>query len=299
MEITIITASYNCEAYIEETIKSALAQTYTAWEMIIFDDGSTDASRDIIRKYSALNNKIKLLRHPEGKNLGLAATLQKAVSCAKTPYIAFLECDDIWDKNYLKEKMAFIQANKTAAIIYNDAEIFGTASRVKKLSLYYKVVNFYVRALNLFKNPLDLNFPLFRFNPIPSFSCVILRTDLFEQLDFNTPFAPWLDYWLWAQLSFKNKFYFIPCKLTKWRMRGDSFTMLNIKTSGKNKAVFRKKLIGKYENNFSGFRLLKYKYSSGILSIIFKIFTFLPKSAIKLWGDNYDRKRKNADRRTL
>ena len=104
MEISIITASYNCQDTIKETLDSVLSQTYKNWRLIVFDDGSKDSSLDIIRRYAQSDGRIQLLRHPGGANKGLPQTLQKALACVKTEYAAFLECDDILDKNYLKEK---------------------------------------------------------------------------------------------------------------------------------------------------------------------------------------------------
>lgn len=58
--VSIVTPSYNCAAFIGETIDSILAQTYQNWELIITDDCSTDNSREIIEKYSSQDSRIKL-----------------------------------------------------------------------------------------------------------------------------------------------------------------------------------------------------------------------------------------------
>lgn len=57
--VSIITPMYNGEKYVSQTIESVLAQTYQNWEMIIVDDGSKDASSQIVKKYSIEDNRIK------------------------------------------------------------------------------------------------------------------------------------------------------------------------------------------------------------------------------------------------
>ena len=68
--VSIITPMYNGEKYVSQTIESVLAQTYQNWEMIIVDDGSKDASSQIVKKYSIEDNRIKLVHQ---QNAGSAA----------------------------------------------------------------------------------------------------------------------------------------------------------------------------------------------------------------------------------
>ena len=67
MKISVLTASYNYENYISETIESVLNQTYKDFEYIIFDDGSTDKSLEIIEKYAQKDSRIKIYSHPDKK----------------------------------------------------------------------------------------------------------------------------------------------------------------------------------------------------------------------------------------
>ena len=103
--ISIITASYNYENYIKETIESILAQTYSDWEMIIVDDGSKDNSINVIKSYCDRDSRIKLFTHDENKNKGLAATLQLGLKEAKGDWIIFLESDDYIAPNYIAKKI--------------------------------------------------------------------------------------------------------------------------------------------------------------------------------------------------
>ena len=274
MEITVIIPSYNCHGHLEKAIKSVMGQSFKNWQLIVFDDGSTDNSLQLIETLAKNNSKIKLLRHPGGINKGLPETLKKALSCVKTKYTAFLECDDYWHQDYLKEKAAVLQANPEVKIIYNNVSLFGTLARVKKLNLYYKAVNLYMRLLNPGRQNYNLNFALFLFNPVATFSCVLLETALLEHANFTPPFSPWLDRWLWAQLSFKNRFYYLNKKLTNWQLRAGSFTMQTVKEINKNQIPFDNALDSLYAQNLPAGKYYTVKYISQILDLLFNLIIF-------------------------
>ena len=127
MKISIVTASYNYEKYIKETIHSILNQTYKDWEMIIVDDCSTDNSVDIIKSYN--DDRIKLFVNE--KNLGLKETLKRGIKEASSEWIAFLESDDVLAPDYLEKKVEIIKKYPDINLIFNDCEFFGDDERVK------------------------------------------------------------------------------------------------------------------------------------------------------------------------
>jgi glycosyltransferase involved in cell wall biosynthesis len=101
--------AYNSAAFIEESIKSVLAQTYKAWELLIVDDCSTDDTGNIIDEWYRKDNRIKSFRLE--KNSGAAVARNKALLHAKGRYIALLDSDDIWHPEKLKKQVAFMQDN--------------------------------------------------------------------------------------------------------------------------------------------------------------------------------------------
>ena len=109
MLISIITPSYNSAKFISETIESVLAQSYQNWEMIIVDDCSSDNSIDIIKNYIKKNSAIKLITL--NINCGVAKARNVGLKNAKGDYIAFLDSDDLWDKNKLQEQINFMKDN--------------------------------------------------------------------------------------------------------------------------------------------------------------------------------------------
>lgn len=110
--VSIITANYNCEKFIDDTVNSVLSQTYKNWEMIIVDDVSTDKSIEIIQKYVEKDRRIKLIQLEE--NSGAAVARNRAIEEASGRFIAFLDSDDLWTSNKLEKQLNFMIENKYA-----------------------------------------------------------------------------------------------------------------------------------------------------------------------------------------
>ena len=110
--VSIITPAYNAEKFINETIESVIAQTYEKWEMIIVDDCSTDSTREIIKKYIAKDNRIKLIKLEV--NSGPAVTRNTAIKNSCGRYLAFLDSDDQWLPEKLERQLAFMKSNSVA-----------------------------------------------------------------------------------------------------------------------------------------------------------------------------------------
>ena len=122
-KITVITASYNYENYIAETIESIINQKYQNWELIIADDGSKDNSIKVIQEYCNKDNRIKLVTHKNNANKGLPETVKLALSHATGEYTAFLESDDIWHEDNLQEKVQALEKYPNADFIFNGVNI--------------------------------------------------------------------------------------------------------------------------------------------------------------------------------
>ena len=105
--ISIIMPTYNCEQFIRESIDSVLAQTYTAWELLIVDDCSTDNTAAIIASYQ--DERIHYFRNE--RNMGAALSRNKALREAKGTYMAFLDADDVWMPEKIERQVAFMVQN--------------------------------------------------------------------------------------------------------------------------------------------------------------------------------------------
>lgn len=105
--VSIITPMYNSENFILETIKSVVNQTYSNWELLLIDDGSTDNTIQIVEDFKQKYTNIKLFQNPT--NLGAAQSRNKGILEAKGDYIAFLDADDVWKPNKLEVQIQFMQ----------------------------------------------------------------------------------------------------------------------------------------------------------------------------------------------
>ena len=110
--VSIITPVYECEKFIEETLKCVLNQTYNNWEMLLVDDCSPDNSYKIIKKYTEKDKRFKYIKLKE--NSGAAVARNTALSESKGRFIAYLDADDLWDNDKLEKQIAFMKKNNYA-----------------------------------------------------------------------------------------------------------------------------------------------------------------------------------------
>ena len=112
--VSVITPAYNHESFIVSCIQSVLRQTYPHWEQIIVDDGSTDRTREIARRYA--DPRIRIIEQPHQGIEALAATYNLALAEAKGDLIAILEGDDTWPEDKLSAMVSvFRDAEKVLA----------------------------------------------------------------------------------------------------------------------------------------------------------------------------------------
>ena len=109
-EITVILTTYNCGHYLSESIDSIINQTFKKWILIIVDDGSTDQTNEILKRYRIIM-KDKLIVIKNRKNLGINFSFNKALKMIKTPFFARQDADDISNINRLKISYDFLKKN--------------------------------------------------------------------------------------------------------------------------------------------------------------------------------------------
>lgn len=138
--ISVVIPLYNKEKSIITTLKSVLAQTYTDWELIIVDDGSTDRSADIVREFfSTLRIEDFKFQIISQKNAGVSAARNTGILAAKGEYVAFLDGDDLWGKNFLKELVRLMEDYPGKSIYgMGCAKIFGNEIPTEEGKAYYR-----------------------------------------------------------------------------------------------------------------------------------------------------------------
>jgi glycosyltransferase involved in cell wall biosynthesis len=108
--VSVIIPAYNAEEFIGATIESALAQDYPAIEIIVVDDGSTDDSAKIVRRYQERHPSVQLIQQA---NSGVAAARNAGIKISHGEYIAPLDADDIWFEHKISEQVKALESGPT------------------------------------------------------------------------------------------------------------------------------------------------------------------------------------------
>ena len=114
--ISIVVPVYNAAKYIEQTISMVQKQTYTDWELILVEDCSKDASREVLQKLVKELEDSRIHVIYKEKNEGAASARNTGLMAATGEYLAFLDADDIWKKTKLEKELAFLEEKKAAFV---------------------------------------------------------------------------------------------------------------------------------------------------------------------------------------
>ncbi|MEC7286758.1 MAG: glycosyltransferase family 2 protein [Bacteroidota bacterium] len=185
---SIIIPVFNKEKYINETILSVLNQTYDNYEIIIINDASTDNSLKIIEE--VISDKAVIINNKN--NLGLSASRNIGFEASSYKYIAFLDGDDVWDKNFLKEINELI-------INFPKESIFGTYYKENyDGKILYPKINIKEKLLGtkfVVKNFFEANLRRL----IITQSCLVFKKNIFDTVGLYNPeitFAEDIDFYI-------------------------------------------------------------------------------------------------------
>jgi teichuronic acid biosynthesis glycosyltransferase TuaG len=197
--IDIILPNFNSSKFLNQTLKSILEQTYKNWRLVIIDDCSDLKTINILKKYTK-DKRIKIYRLKKNKGAGFCRNY--AIKKTKSPYIAFIDSDDIWKKNKLKNQINFMTKNNYS-FTYTYYETFGER---KKIII----------------PPLKFNFLSFIHNTSIATSTMMVKRSEIKNIKFtNTKICE--DYFFKCKLLKKVNYAFCLNKfLTKYRIRKDS-----------------------------------------------------------------------------
>jgi glycosyltransferase involved in cell wall biosynthesis len=117
---TVALAAFNEEDWVGSAIRSVLAQTREDFELVVVDDGSTDATAEVVRGFEP-DPRVRLIRQD---NKGLAGALNTAIAAGSAPYISLIDADDLWMPTYLEEMGRALDPEPGAGFAYTDAWCF-------------------------------------------------------------------------------------------------------------------------------------------------------------------------------
>jgi teichuronic acid biosynthesis glycosyltransferase TuaG len=217
---SIITPMYKGAGIVAQTIESVFAQTEKDWEMVIVDDCSPDNGEGaaIVEKYSQKDDRVKLIRSL--KNLGSSGARNIAMENAKGRYFAFLDSDDIWDKDYLEKMKKHIDENKD-----ENAAVYFCGYRRKDGNCEKEILPPYMKKGRFDFKKLLFHCPIFPSTAILDTQKLKEKVTFREELrNLRDDYAFWLDIMKQglAAVGYEDI-------LVNYRMRPDSLTASKIK----------------------------------------------------------------------
>lgn len=224
----------NCAEYLGEAINSVFNQTYKDWEIIFWDNASTDNSAEIAKSYG---KKVKYFRSEKTYSLGKARNL--ALEKAAGEYIAFLDCDDIWLPEKLEKQIQIFINDSKIGIVFSDAVYFNKKGKTFQLYGKKKPPEGYIFGQLFKKNFLCL-------------STVVVKRGTFSGLNewFDSRFNYIEDTDLFLRIAYRWKLAYVDDVLVKYRMHEGSLTSKHYLSFpfSKEKEILVKKLLGLYPN---------------------------------------------------
>lgn len=186
--ISVIIPTYNRADMVCEAVDSVLAQDYSPFELIVVDDGSTD---DTPKRLAAYGDKIRVLAQD---NRGVSAARNAGIRMAQGRYLAFLDSDDLWEKQKLSCQMDFFKANPDILICQSEEIWIRKGKRVNPMNKHKKLSGM------LFEPYLHLC--------LVSPSAVMIKRELLDEVGlFDESLPACEDYDLWLRISCRYPMY--------------------------------------------------------------------------------------------
>ena len=209
--VSVIIPVYNSEKFLEECLDSILAQTYQNIEVIVVDDGSTDASPDILERYS---DKINIISQ---KNQGLASALNLGISEMKGNWLKWFSPDDVMYPNAIEILIDETKNHSDNTIFYSNWNIIDDAGNTLREfyeSNYNELSEFDFNVRLLDGQQINVNTTLIPYNLLEKYSVQ----------DLDDPVAIDYDFFLHAALLYDIKFHLISKSLIKYRIHSDQLS---------------------------------------------------------------------------
>ncbi len=203
--VSIVTPSFNQARFLEETIRSVLAQDYPRLEYLIVDGGSTDGSVEIIRRYAD-----RLAWWVSEPDQGQTDAINKGFARARGEILAWLNSDDTYEPHAVREAVAFLQAHPEVGLVYGDANYIDEHGHV--MGRFPAAQTDYARLRRGYVH-------------IPQ-QAAFFRAALWRQvgpLDPSFYFA--MDYDLWVRLAKISEIRYVPRLWANFRIHGDAKTI--------------------------------------------------------------------------
>jgi glycosyltransferase involved in cell wall biosynthesis len=202
--VSIVIRGYNRDGYIGRAIESVLAQTYQDFDLLVWDDGSTDKTAKVAIEYAKKDRRVRIAAYD---HRGAVKSLKSALADTFGPYLCWVDSDDMLAPTALEETVAVLEGNPTVGMVYTDYQVIDASDRVtgygKRCRIPYS------------KDRMLLDFMTFHFR--------LIRRSVFEQAGgIDESFLCAEDYDLCLRLAELTEVRRIPKPLYFYRIHSDS-----------------------------------------------------------------------------
>ncbi len=205
--ITVLMPVYNAERYVAEAVESILKQTFTGFEFIIINDGSSDRSLEILQHYARIDPRIRLISR---ENRGLIRTLNEGLELANAPLVARMDADDVAYPNRFFLQKQFMDQNPNVVC----------------LGGYFEIIDEDGRALTLLEVPLDdqsIQEEILKGHAAITHPAAMLRLSIVKQVGgYREAFKAAEDLDLWLRLGEAGQLANIPYRVLHYRFLSTS-----------------------------------------------------------------------------
>lgn len=232
--VTILIPVFNGEDYLSQAIESALAQSYSPLEILVIDDGSTDGTENIVKKFG---DKLRYIKKPNG---GVASALNLGIKEAKGELVSWLSHDDVYLPEKIQTQINFMQEQKEdVELIYCDVEYIDDNSKTLSITNYQKDHN--LKHLNHGVYPVLKGFV--------NGCALLIKKKLFDRVGyFNESLKTSNDYDMWFRIFRSTNVRYLPKVLIKYRLhakQGTKTSPVYLKESNELWTGFIKELTSK------------------------------------------------------
>lgn len=233
-QVSINLCCYNGEKYLEETLESIITQTFKDWELVVINDGSTDATERIVHKY--IRQGWPIIYHAQ-PNAGLGAARNKALELSRGRFIAFIDQDDLWMPAKLARQIPLF-ADPRVGLVYCDTLFFNNRGDTQR---FYANRRFFTGSC--FRELLAQYFL--------SLETVMLRRSALDSLDeyFDPRYNMVEEGDLFRRIGYAWKLAMVPEPLAKWRVHAESWSW----QKGHTVITETESMLAKYTRDIPGF----------------------------------------------
>ena len=244
-KVSVIIPAYNQAKYLEYTLNSVRNQTFEDWECIIVNDGSTDNTGEIAKKYVKMDSRFKYIYQ---KNKGLAGARNTGLKHAKGDFIQFLDSDDLLVSTKLDKQISVLENDLEVDAVFCDPIEFWSEGYPN--SEKTKIIKF-----GVWEDPLKQFITASNF-PIHSF---LVKKEVFNRQKFVESFRANEDRFFWSCYCLNGgKFKYIPEALVYYRIRKDSMSM-NISNMLPAFVLYYQEIIPLLKSKLPPYKLKKYR----------------------------------------